>query len=276
MALLTALTGDKRIKLSEVDPKVDGGLTKEEGLARFAELAVELGELQGLLYAAQQHSVLIVLQGLDTSGKDGTIRGVLDEINPVGVRVASFKVPTSEELSHDFLWRVHPKTAGRGEFVVFNRSHYEDVLVVRVHETVPEAVWRPRYDHINAFERLLTDNRTIIAKFYLHISREEQEQRLLERESDASKSWKLSVNDWFERQSWDRYIQAYQDAINACAKPHAPWYVVPADRKWYRNLVIAETIVGLLRPYKDEWRKALHDRGQEEKRVIAEAKVKPR
>jgi PPK2 family polyphosphate:nucleotide phosphotransferase len=274
MALLTALTGDKRVDLGKIDPKADGGLTKEEGIARFDELTLELGELQELLYAAQQQSVLIVLQGLDTSGKDGTIRSVLDEINPVGVRVASFKVPTDEELAHDFLWRVHPKTPGRGEFTVFNRSHYEDVLIVRVHELVPEAVWRPRYDHIKAFERLVADNQTIIAKFFLHISKEEQEERLLEREADVSKSWKLSAGDWVERQSWERYIEAYEDAINACAQPHAPWFVVPADRKWFRNLAIAETIVGLLRPYKDEWLKTLHDRGQDEKLVIAEARAK--
>jgi PPK2 family polyphosphate:nucleotide phosphotransferase len=274
MALLTALTGDKRVDLGKIDPKADGGLTKEEGIARFDELTLELGELQELLYAAQQQSVLIVLQGLDTSGKDGTIRSVLDEINPVGVRVASFKVPTDEELAHDFLWRVHPKTPGRGEFTVFNRSHYEDVLIVRVHELVPEAVWRPRYDHIKAFERLVADNQTIIAKFFLHISKEEQEERLLEREADVSNSWKLSAGDWVERQSWERYIEAYEDAINACAQPHAPWFVVPADRKWFRNLAIAETIVGLLRPYKDEWLKTLHDRGQDEKLVIAEARAK--
>jgi PPK2 family polyphosphate:nucleotide phosphotransferase len=274
MAFLTALTGGKRIDLRKIDTKNDGGLTKDEGVARFSALAAELGELQELLYAAQQQSVLVVLQGLDTSGKDGTIRSVLSEVNPTGCRVASFKVPTAEELAHDFLWRVHPHVPGHGDFTVFNRSHYEDVLVVRVHNLVDEKVWRRRYDHINGFERLVADNNTIIAKFYLHISQGEQEQRLLEREADVSKAWKLSAGDWVERRSWEDYIAAYDDAINACAQPHAPWYVVPADRKWYRNLAIAETMVELLRPYKDDWLKTLHDRGQVEKQAIAEARAK--
>jgi PPK2 family polyphosphate:nucleotide phosphotransferase len=274
MAFLTALTGGKRIDLRKIDTKNDGGLTEDEGVARFSALAAELGELQELLYAAQQQSVLVVLQGLDTSGKDGTIRSVLSEVNPTGCRVASFKVPTAEELAHDFLWRVHPHVPGHGDFTVFNRSHYEDVLVVRVHNLVDEKVWRRRYDHINGFERLVADNNTIIAKFYLHISQGEQEQRLLEREADVSKAWKLSAGDWVERRSWEDYIAAYDDAINACAQPHAPWYVVPADRKWYRNLAIAETMVELLRPYKDDWLKTLHDRGQVEKQAIAEARAK--
>lgn len=274
MAMLTARTGDKRIRLREIETDANGGLTKEEGLARFAALATELGELQDLLYAARQQSVLIVLQGIDTSGKDGTTRHVLREVNPVGLRVVSFKVPNEADLAHDFLWRVHPHTPGRGDFVVFNRSHYEDVLVARVHDLVPEPVWRARYDHINAFERLIADNETIIAKFYLHISKDEQERRLLEREADVSKAWKLSAGDWVERASWDHYIAAYEDAINACATPRAPWYVVPADRKWFRNVVVAETLVEILRPYRETWVQTLHERGQSEKGAIAAARAK--
>jgi PPK2 family polyphosphate:nucleotide phosphotransferase len=220
--------------------------------------------------------VLIVLQGLDTSGKDGTIRNVFRDVDPVGCRVASFKVPTQIELAHDFLWRVHRETPGRGELVVFNRSHYEDVLVVRVHELVPEAVWRERYDHINAFERLLADSGTIVAKFYLHISKEEQESRLLDRERDVEKAWKLSAADWVERRSWDRYIAAYEDAIARCATAEAPWYVVPADRKWFRNLAVAESIVELLRPHKAAWLKALEARGEAELKAIREARASRR
>jgi PPK2 family polyphosphate:nucleotide phosphotransferase len=267
------VTGGKRVDLAKIDTKADGGLTKEEGEARFAELAAELAELQDLLYAAQSDAVLIVLQGLDTSGKDGTIRNVFREVNPVGCRVASFKVPTPLEMAHDFLWRVHAQAPGRGELVVFNRSHYEDVLVVRVHELVPKEVWHKRYAHINAFEQLLVESKTIVAKFYLHISNEEQEQRLVEREHDPQKAWKLSAADWVERRSWDKYIAAYQDAIGECATADAPWYVVPADRKWFRNLAIAEAIVELLRPHKSRWLKALEARGEAELKAIREARA---
>jgi PPK2 family polyphosphate:nucleotide phosphotransferase len=267
------VTGGKRTDLAEIETKVDGGLTREEGEARLAELAAELGELQDLLYAAQTHAALIVLQGLDTSGKDGTIRHVFREVNPVGCRVVSFKVPTQIDLAHDFLWRVHKQAPGRGDFTVFNRSHYEDVLVVRVHDLVPEEVWRKRYDHIKAFEQLLVDGRTIIAKFYLHISKEEQEKRLLERERDVTKAWKLAAGDWEERRSWDKYIEAYDDAISACATADAPWYVVPADRKWFRNLAIAEAIVDLLRPHKDSWLQELETRGEAELKAIRETRA---
>jgi PPK2 family polyphosphate:nucleotide phosphotransferase len=268
------VTGGKRIELAKIEPRADGGLRKDEGEARFAELAAELGELQDLLYAAQADALLIVLQGLDTSGKDGTIRNVFRDVNPVGCRVASFKVPTPLELAHDFLWRVHSQVPGRGELVVFNRSHYEDVLVVRVHELAQEEVWRKRYDQINAFEQLLVESGTIVAKFYLHISKEEQEERLLERERDVEKAWKLSAADWVERRSWEKYVAAYEDAINRCATPDAPWYVVPADRKWYRNLAVAEAIVDLLKPHKARWLKTLEARGEAELKAIREARAR--
>jgi PPK2 family polyphosphate:nucleotide phosphotransferase len=273
MPYAVRVTGGERIDLARFDPNDTGGLTKEEGEARFAALATELGDLQDLLYAAQTDAVLIVLQGLDTSGKDGTIRNVFRDVDPVGCRVTSFKVPTAAELAHDFLWRVHQQVPGKGDLTVFNRSHYEDVLVVRVHELVPEVVWRKRYDNINTFERLLVESQTIVAKFYLHISKEEQEQRLLERERDVTKAWKLSAADWVERRSWDKYIAAYEDAISACATADAPWYVVPADRKWFRNLAVAEAIVELLRPHKQRWLKALEARGEAELKAIREART---
>jgi PPK2 family polyphosphate:nucleotide phosphotransferase len=199
----------------------------------------------------------MILQGIDTSGKDGTIRNVLIDVNPQGCRIESFKVPTEEDLAHDFLWRAHRVTPRKGMLGVFNRSHYEDVLVVRVHTLVPERIWQARYDQINAFENILAGNNTIILKFYLHISKDEQEQRLLEREQDVTKAWKLSAGDWREREHWDDYIAAYQDAIQSCSSDAAPWYIVPANRKWYRNLAVSEALVETLRKYRKDWSKAL-------------------
>jgi PPK2 family polyphosphate:nucleotide phosphotransferase len=198
------------------------------------------------------------------------IKKVFGPLNAQGCHVVSFKVPTEEELAHDFLWRIHRHTPRRGELVVFNRSHYEDVLVVRVHNLVPESVWRTRFDHINHFERLLTDSDTILVKFYLHLSREEQEERLLEREEEVEKAWKLSVGDWQEREYWDAYTEAYEEALERCAAPHAPWHLVPADKKWFRNLAVADALVRTLRPYRDGWRAVLAERGEREKQALAE------
>jgi PPK2 family polyphosphate:nucleotide phosphotransferase len=237
-------------------------LEKSKAKLNTDTLGAELSELADLLYYAGQHALLIVLQGRDTSGKDGTIRRILNYTNAQSLRVESFKVPTEDELAHDFLWRVHQRTPGLGHATIFNRSHYEDVLVVRVHELVPKEVWKRRYDHINQFEKLLVDSRTIVLKFLLHISKEEQEERLLDREKETEKAWKLSVGDWKEREHWDEYTQAYQDAINHCAAPGAPWFVVPADHKWYRDLVIIEQIVETLRPYRDEWMASLEETGR--------------
>jgi PPK2 family polyphosphate:nucleotide phosphotransferase len=264
------VSSSKPLHLDKLDAKQDGGLTKAEGEQQFAALGAELRELQELLYAAGQHSLLIVLQGRDTSGKDGTIRAVFDYVNAAGCRVESFKVPTAEELAHDFLWRCHKATPARGMLTVFNRSHYEDVLVVRVHNLTPEERWRKRYAHINHWEELLADNDTIILKFMLHISRDEQEERLLAREKDPTKAWKLSVGDWKERQFWDDYASAYEDALSQCNTPHAPWFVVPADRKWFRNLAIADTIVRTLRPYRDGWLAKLDEMGKEERAALME------
>jgi len=228
------------------------------------ELSNELGELQELLAAAQQQSLLVVLQGMDTSGKDGTIRHVLSHVNPQGCEVYSFKAPTQEELRHDFLWRVHKVTPGKGVMGIFNRSHYEDVLIARVHSLVPEKVWSRRYQEINNFEQLLTANEMIILKFYLHISYDEQERRLLEREQDKDKAWKIAAEDWEERKYWKDYERAYEDALSKCSTDKAPWYIVPANHKWYRNLAVAHTIVNTMRQYKAEWKAGLEARGQQE------------
>ena len=232
--------------LAAIDPNADGGLDKQEAKAMLAAERARIQDLQERLYAERRRSLLIVLQAIDTGGKDGTIRAVLEGVNPQGCAVASFKVPSAEELDHDFLWRYHARTPGRGMIGVFNRSHYEDVLVVRVKGLVPEPVWRMRYDLINDFERLLTASGTTILKFFLHISKDEQRERLEARIADPQKHWKFDPADLVERKSWDAYQAAFDDALNQCSTPHAPWQVVPANRKWFRNLVIARTIADTL------------------------------
>jgi len=266
------LTGAHPIKLRDFDPEDDRGLKREDGEQKLAKLSDELTRLQELLYAAGQHSLLVVLQGRDTSGKDGTIKAVMGPLNSLGCQVASFKVPTSEELAHDFLWRIHKRTPGKGEITIFNRSHYEDVLVVRVHKLVPDRVWRSRFDHINDFEKLMAESNTIVLKFYLHISKQEQEQRLLEREQDTKKYWKLSAGDWKEREYWNHYTRAYEDVLNRCSTPYAPWFIVPANKKWFRNLAVAEAIVKALKPYEKQWMSSLEEIGKKSKAEIDEFK----
>ncbi len=258
----------RKVKLGDIDPNENGGLDRKTGEEHLQPLLQELGELQELLYAAGTRGLLIVLQGLDTSGKDGTVRAVFRDANPLGTRVVPFKVPSTLERNHDFLWRVHKEAPERGILTIFNRSHYEDVLAVRIHDLVPKSVWSGRYDHINNFERLLTDSHTLVMKFYLHIDKKEQEARLLERERDVEKAWKLSAADWIDRRSWDRYQSAYEDALSRCSTEHAPWYIVPANRKWYRNLAVAQTVVETLRPYREEWLEALAERGRQELEAI--------
>lgn len=238
----------ERVDLSKWDPNDKGDFKggKEEGLEELEKLNARLEELQEVLYASHQHKVLVVLQALDTGGKDGVIRRVFDGVNPQGVRVASFKVPTEEELDHDYLWRVHRVVPGRGEMVIFNRSHYEDVLVVRVHRIVPPEVWKQRYEQINAFERHLAENGTTLLKFFLHIDREEQKERLQARLEDPTKRWKFRLGDLEERKHWGEYMEAYEDALSKTSTDHAPWYVVPANRKWYRDLVISSVLVRTL------------------------------
>ncbi|HEX8411443.1 MAG TPA: PPK2 family polyphosphate kinase [Thermoanaerobaculia bacterium] len=216
---------------------------KEMTQAATEKLVKRLGELQELLYAEHQRKVLILLQGMDTSGKDGTVRKVLRETSPQGVRVVSFKKPTEAELDRDYLWRVHANVPMRGELVVFNRSHYEDVLVVRVHSLVAKSVWRKRYEQINDFERMLSEEGTIILKFFLNISRDEQRERLQARLDDPTKRWKFEHGDIAERKLWDDYMAAYEDVLEKTSTKHAPWHVVPADRKWARDWIVANTVV---------------------------------
>jgi PPK2 family polyphosphate:nucleotide phosphotransferase len=261
------------VRLAKVSTHAPEDLTEDAAKSIFDDLTHELGELQELLYAAGTHSVLIVLQGVDTSGKDGAILNVLRDVNPVGCRVASFKTPTPEELSHDFLWRVHQESPALGEMVVFNRSHYEDVLIVRVLDLVPKSVWKLRYEHINDFERLLIEANTVVLKFYLHISSEEQEQRLIEREAETEKAWKLSVADWEHRKHWNSYQQAYADALSKCSTELAPWYIVPADQKWFRNLAIAEVIVEQLRPLAGQWKRKLAAESKDQLAALNEARA---
>jgi PPK2 family polyphosphate:nucleotide phosphotransferase len=265
MQLAWKVDNNSKVKLKNYDPGyIDPYTDRALASAELEMLSKELGELQQLLAAAQHNSLLIVLQGMDTSGKDGTIRNVMAQVNPLGCEVRSFKGPNSRELKHDFLWRIHRVVPGRGMISIFNRSHYEDVLVVRVHNLVPEKVWRQRYKAINNFEELLAQNNMIILKFYLHISYEEQEERLLARQEDRTKAWKLSSADWAERKFWHDYQQAYEDALSRCSTSDAPWYIVPANRKWYRNLLVGRTIVSTLRPYKKEWQTRLVKRGEQE------------
>ena len=263
--------GSQAVDLAAIDTRGDGDLTKEAGRAELDALVKELGELQELLYAAGTDALLIVLQGMDTSGKDGTIRAVLSDMNPSGVHVWSFKVPTPEERAHDFLWRHHLETPALSSVAVFNRSYYEAVLVEPVKGIVSPEVAVSRYPHINDFELLLEQSRTFVAKFFLHISKETQEERLLARQDEVEKWWKLSLGDWQERQRWDEYMAAYQATINATATTWAPWYVVPSDRKWYRNLAVAQALAELLRPHREDWLTALRERGEKELATLRDA-----
>lgn len=256
------LDAPRAISLGDFDPGDTGGMDKDTAEGELAKLEKRLTDQQDLLYGAAENAVLVVLQGLDTSGKDGTIKHVMASVNPAGCQVWSFKQPTPEELAHDFLWRVHRRTPGKGVLGIFNRSHYEDVLVVRVHDLVPRDVWKRRYEQINAFEHTLAQSGTIILKFFLHISKKVQEERLLAREQEIDKAWKLSVDDWREREYWDEYQKAYEDALGRCGTEEAPWYVVPADKKWYRNLFIARAIVERLEPDERRWKHALEARGK--------------
>ncbi|GHO55398.1 polyphosphate kinase 2 family protein [Ktedonobacter robiniae] len=272
--LLWKVKEGDHIKLKDYDPDhIASHIDRDAAEKQLQKLSQELGELQELMAAAQKHSFLMILQGMDTSGKDGTIRHVLSSLNPQGCQVHSFKAPSQDELQHDFLWRVHQHVPPRGIFGVFNRSHYEDVLVVRVHNLVPEDTWHKRYHIINAFEEMLTESGTIVVKFFLHISKDEQARRLKAREDEPEKSWKLNVDDWKERQFWGDYQEAYEDALSKCSTKQAPWYIVPANHKWYRNLVIAQTLADTLKPFKDEWQKDLLARGQRELEALKQMHV---
>jgi len=258
-----------KVRLDDISAEPPKGMTREKAEERFATLGQELFDLQDAMFGSKVNSVMVVLQGRDSAGKDGAIKHVVGCLNPRGVIVTSFGVPTPEEREHDFLWRVHRHAPRLGEFSIFNRSHYEDVLVVRVHDLAPKAVWKERYGHIRDFEELLAEHGTIILKYFLHITRKEQEERLLEREESPETAWKLNPNDWKERDHWDEYTQAYEDAISKTAARHAPWTVVPANAKWYRNLVIAESIVEALRKRRKDWESTLEKMGREGREELA-------
>ncbi|HEX6267955.1 MAG TPA: PPK2 family polyphosphate kinase [Burkholderiales bacterium] len=252
----------KKLRLDAISADPPKGMTKEKARKRFDALGEELFALQDALFGAKLNSVLVVLQGRDGAGKDGTIKHVVGCLNPRGVAVTSFGVPTEEERGHDFLWRVHRHAPRLGEFAIFNRSHYEDVLVVRVHGLAPKTLWTARFEHIAAFERLLAEHGTIVLKYFLHITKEEQEQRLLDREKDPLAAWKLNPKDWQERDHWDEYTEAYEDAMVKTSAPHAAWTIVPANKKWYRNLVVAEAIVKALRGHRKGWSAKLEEMGK--------------
>jgi PPK2 family polyphosphate:nucleotide phosphotransferase len=236
-----------KVRLKDVDPGYHGeGVTTADAAAMVAayERQLELGQLK--LYAESRRSLLIVLQGLDASGKDGVCRHVLDAFNPLGTTVSAFKQPTPAELAHDFLWRVHARAPGKGEVAVFNRSHYEDVLVVRVHGLVPRKVWSRRYEQINEFERQLGASGTTILKFFLYISKDEQLERFRDRLEDPRRNWKISLGDYEERSHWDEYIEAYEEALERCSTDDAPWYVIPSNRKWFRDLAVSQILCATL------------------------------
>jgi PPK2 family polyphosphate:nucleotide phosphotransferase len=244
----------KKIKLADLSTRgKDFHKDRETAEAEFGELKDDLVKLQERLYAESKQKLLVVFQAMDTGGKDSTIRNVFSGLNPQGVQVTSFKEPTKEELAHDFLWRVHKAVPASGYIGVFNRSHYEDVIVVRVANIFPESVWRPRYEHINHFEQLLFSSGTRVLKFYLHISEDEQEKRLEERLEDPRKNWKFSAEDLAKRKEWKEYMEVYEDAFAHCTTDEAPWYVIPADQKWYRNLAIARVIVATLKDMDPQW-----------------------
>src|SRR5919112_3236442 len=235
------------LRLGAVDPnESEQYQSKKDIKDELGTQVARIRDLQARLYAERKQSLLIVLQAMDTGGKDGTIRGVFEGVNPQGCQVWSFKAPSTEELEHDFLWRYHQKTPGRGMITIFNRSHYEEVLIVRIKQLMPEEVWRHRYAMINEFEHMLTLNNTAVIKFYLHISKDEPKHRLQSRLDDPAKHWKFSSADLKERVYWDDYMGAFEDAISPCATDYAPWYVIPANKKWYRNLVVARTIADTL------------------------------
>jgi PPK2 family polyphosphate:nucleotide phosphotransferase len=243
----------RRARLAALDPGDTHGFARDAGVAATQKQLDRLADLQDRFWAEAKRSVLVVLQGIDTSGKDGVIHKVMSALNPQGCPVTAFKVPSTEELSHDFLWRVHARVPRKGEIGVFNRSHYEEVLVVRVHGLVPKRVWSTRYEQINEFEQFLTDNGTTVVKFFLAIDREEQRQRIQARYDSPKKRWKFSMGDLEERKLWDAYQVAFEDALTKTSTASAPWYVIPANHKWFRDLavstILADTIAGLKPAY---------------------------
>ena len=250
------------IRLKDFNPACTHGLEKEAAREKTIKLCQRIGELQELLFANARHAVVILLQGMDTSGKDGAAKRLLEFVNPAGVETANFKTPSAEELAHDYLWRIHQRVPRCGNIGVFNRSHYESVLIERVLKLQPERVWRARYDQINAFEKHLQENRVVLLKFFLHISKAEQAERLQARLDDPHKNWKFSLGDLAMRKKWSQFQRAYEDALNCCSTSWAPWHIVPADRKWVRDHVIATTVVDAMEKLKLKWPEPTEDLSQ--------------
>jgi PPK2 family polyphosphate:nucleotide phosphotransferase len=248
-----------KFRLADVDPDATHGCSKTQCHDRLEKNVDRLAVLQYLLYAEARRALLVVLQGIDAGGKDGTIRHVMTGLNPQGVDVTPFKVPEGAEKRHDYLWRVHKAVPEYGKIGIFNRSHYEDVLVVRVHGLVPKSVWSKRFDQINDFERMLSENNVTILKFLLYISKDEQAKRFRERLDDKSKNWKFSQADVREREYWDQYIEAYEDVLRKCSTEYAPWYVIPANKKWFRNLAVSEIMAQTLEGMKLKYPKPTAD-----------------
>ena len=248
-----------RVRLADVDPGDTRGWSMADAKPELERGLKRLEDLQDRIWAEQRHKILIVLQGIDAAGKDGTVRHVMSAFNPLGCVATSFKVPTPVELAHDYLWRVHQRVPGAGEISIFNRSHYEDVLVVRVHDLVPKAVWSKRYAQINAFEELLTASGTTIVKFFLWIDRDEQKRRFQDRLDDPAKRWKFRLGDLAERKLWDDYVAAFEEALSRCSTAAAPWYVIPANHKWFRNLAIADILADTLDELKPRYPEPAED-----------------
>jgi PPK2 family polyphosphate:nucleotide phosphotransferase len=264
--------GKKRFRLSQLDTGETWGLDKEAARLHVASIEDEFRELADLLAYAASHSLLVIIQGRDAAGKDGCVRRILSFSNVQTVRVTAFKVPSAQELAHDYLWRIHKEAPQKGDLAIFNRSHYEDVVAVRVHDLVPKQIWQKRYAQINTFEEVLADANTIVVKFFLHISPDEQERRLLERENDSRKFWKLNPSDWIERDFWDETTEAYEDVFNKCSSSERPWHIIPSDKKWFRDVAVLETLVSILRPYRARWMAELEKIGETAKAEIAKAR----
>jgi PPK2 family polyphosphate:nucleotide phosphotransferase len=243
--LLRVEPGSK-VRLAGIDPSDTHGHNKSDADKELADGLVRLAGLQDRLWAEAKHPVLVVLQGIDAAGKDGTVHHVMSAFSPQGCPVTDFKVPSALEMSHDYLWRVHQHAPGKGEIAIFNRSHYEDVLVVRVHDLVPKMIWKRRYDQINDWERMLVEEGTTIVKFFLLIDRDEQRKRFQDRYDDPTKRWKFKMGDLAERGLWDNYVAAFEEALSRCSTAAAPWYVIPANRNWFRNLAVAEILGDVL------------------------------
>jgi PPK2 family polyphosphate:nucleotide phosphotransferase len=247
------VTTGETVDLSKLDPAEMHGWEKDEGETATKDNRERLEDLQDRLWAEGKHAVLVVLQGIDASGKDGAVRHVMTAFNPQGCQVSSFKVPTAEEAAHDFLWRIHKRVPGKGEIGIFNRSHYEEVLIVRVHDLVPKEVWSGRYELIREFEETLVATGTTIVKFFLHISKDEQRERLQDRYDTPKKRWKFSLGDLAERKLWDDYMAAYEDALSKTSTKDAPWYVIPANKNWVRDLAISSILADTLDDLKPEY-----------------------